>query len=292
MKVLLTGSKGQLGSCFQDRLPAGWDVWATDSDTLDITDLDKVKQAVAQYQPDVIVNAAAYTAVDKAETEPQLAALINATGPKNLALAAKEAGARLVHVSTDYVFDGKATTPYVETDATNPLGVYGQTKLDGELAVAEVLPEAIIIRTAWVFSEYGNNFVKTMLRLAKDRDTLGIVADQRGCPTYAGDIAQAIIDLLQKDAEGGIYHFCGDKEVAWNEFTEIIFRNAIKLGLMNKSPIVNAISTVEYPTPARRPMYSVMSVSKIMNYKIDSNDLNENIVYVLRRIRAFQNGEK
>ncbi|ATA18612.1 dTDP-4-dehydrorhamnose reductase [Gibbsiella quercinecans] len=268
MKVLLTGSKGQLGSCFQDRLPAGWEVWATDSDTLDITDLDKVKQAVAQYQPNVIVNAAAYTAVDKAETEPELAALINATGPKNLALAAKEAGARLVHVSTDYVFDGKATTPYVETDATNPLGVYGRTKLDGELAVAGVLPEAIIIRTAWVFSEYGNNFVKTMLRLAKDRDTLGIVADQYGCPTYAGDIAQAIIDLLQKEAEGGIYHFCGDKEVAWNEFAEAIFAAALKQGKLARVPVVNAITTAQYLTLATRPAYSSLNCQKINKFGV------------------------
>ncbi|GAA3601182.1 dTDP-4-dehydrorhamnose reductase [Gibbsiella greigii] len=284
MKVLLTGSKGQLGSCFQDRLPAGWDVWATDSDTLDITDLDKVKQAVAQYQPDVIVNAAAYTAVDKAETEPELAALINATGPKNLALAAKEAGARLVHVSTDYVFDGKATTPYVETDVTNPLGVYGQTKLDGELAVAEVLPKAIIIRTAWVFSEYGNNFVKTMLRLAKDRDTLGIVADQYGCPTYAGDIAQAIIDLLQKEAEGGIYHFCGDKEVAWNEFAEAIFAAALKQGKLARVPRVNAITTEQYPTPAQRPAFSVLNCEKIKALGIILSDWEAKVVDVISAI--------
>ncbi|GAA3596483.1 dTDP-4-dehydrorhamnose reductase [Gibbsiella greigii] len=281
MKVLLTGSKGQLGSCFQDRLPAGWDVWATDSDTLDITDLDKVKQAVAQYQPDVIVNAAAYTAVDKAETEPALAGLINATGPKNLALAAKEAGARLVHVSTDYVFDGKATTPYVETDATNPLGVYGQTKLDGELAVAGVLPEAIIIRTAWVFSEYGNNFVKTMLRLAKDRDTLGIVADQHGCPTYAGDIAQAIIDLLQKEAEGGVYHFCGDKEVAWNEFAEAIFAAALKHGILGHVPVVNAISTEQYPTPAERPFYSSLNCNKLKKEGIYPSNWVSALNYIL-----------
>ncbi|RLM07186.1 dTDP-4-dehydrorhamnose reductase [Gibbsiella quercinecans] len=284
MKVLLTGSKGQLGSCFQDRLPAGWDVWATDSDTLDITDLDKVKQAVAQYQPNVIVNAAAYTAVDKAETEPELAALINATGPKNLALAVKEVGARLVHVSTDYVFDGKVTTPYVETDATNPLGVYGWTKLDGELAVAEVLPEAIIIRTAWVFSEYGNNFVKTMLRLAKDRDTLGIVADQRGCPTYAGDIAQAIIDLLQKEAEGGIYHFCGDKEVAWNEFAEAIFAAALKQGKLARVPRVNAITTEQYPTPAQRPAFSVLNCEKIKALGIILSDWEAKVVDVISAI--------
>ncbi|WP_416262018.1 dTDP-4-dehydrorhamnose reductase [Gibbsiella quercinecans] len=284
MKVLLTGSKGQLGSCFQDRLPAGWEVWATDSDTLDITDLDTVKQAVAQYQPNVIVNAAAYTAVDKAETEPALAGLINATGPKNLALAAKEVGARLVHVSTDYVFDGEATTPYVETDATNPLGVYGQTKLEGELAVAGVLPEAIIIRTAWVFSEYGNNFVKTMLRLAKDRDTLGIVADQRGCPTYAGDIAQAIIDLLQKEAEGGIYHFCGDKEVAWNEFAEAIFAAALKQGKLARVPRVNAITTEQYPTPAQRPAFSVLNCEKIKALGIILSDWEAKVVDVISAI--------
>ncbi|WP_261158343.1 dTDP-4-dehydrorhamnose reductase, partial [Serratia entomophila] len=242
MKVLLTGSKGQLGSCFCDRLPAGWDVLATDSDSLDITDLARVKQVVADYRPDAIVNAAAYTAVDKAETENELAARINEQGPKNLAQAAAEAGCRLIHVSTDYVFDGQAKAPYREADVTNPLGVYGKTKLDGEIAVAGAHPEAIIIRTAWVFSEYGNNFVKTMLRLAKDRDVLGIVADQRGCPTYAGDIAQAIIDLLQRRAEGGVYHFCGDKEVSWSEFAEAIFAAAMAQGLLEKSPQVNGIT--------------------------------------------------
>jgi len=263
MKVLLTGSKGQLGSCFCDRLPAGWDVLATDSDSLDITDLARVKQVVADYRPDAIVNAAAYTAVDKAETESELAARINEQGPKNLAQAAAEAGCRLIHVSTDYVFDGQAKMPYREADVTNPLGVYGKTKLDGEIAVAGVHPEAIIIRTAWVFSEYGNNFVKTMLRLAKDRDVLGIVADQRGCPTYAGDIAQAIIDLLQRRAEGGVYHFCGDKEVSWSEFAEAIFAAAMAQGLLEKSPQVNGITTEQYPTPAKRPAYSSLDCEKI-----------------------------
>lgn len=263
MKVLLTGSKGQLGSCFQDRLPAGWEIWATDSDVLDITDLNAVRVAVTNFQPDIIVNAAAYTAVDKAETEHELATLINKVGPENLAVAANVVGARLVHVSTDYVFDGTASTPYIETDVTNPLGVYGLTKLDGEIAVAAVQPEAIIIRTAWVFSEYGNNFVKTMLRLAKERDTLSIVADQRGCPTYAGDIAQAIIDLLQKNVSGGVYHFCGDKEVTWNEFAQSIFNIAVDNGRLSCSPEVKGISTDEYPTPAKRPAYSVLNCEKI-----------------------------
>ncbi|WP_261143737.1 SDR family oxidoreductase, partial [Serratia entomophila] len=153
--------------------------------------------------------------------------------------------------------------PYREADVTNPLGVYGKTKLDGEIAVAGAHPEAIIIRTAWVFSEYGNNFVKTMLRLAKDRDVLGIVADQRGCPTYAGDIAQAIIDLLQRQAEGGVYHFCGDKEVSWSEFAEAIFAAAMAQGLLEKSPQVNGITTEQYPTPAKRPAYSSLDCEKI-----------------------------
>ncbi|MFQ0828470.1 dTDP-4-dehydrorhamnose reductase [Serratia fonticola] len=263
MRILLTGAKGQLGSCFQDRLPAGWDVWATDADVLDITDLAKVKSAVVDYRPNVIVNAAAFTAVDKAETDHEIAALINEIGPKNLALAANEVGARLVHVSTDYVFDGEATTPYIETAPTKPLGVYGKTKLDGEIAVSHHQPDALIIRTAWVFSEYGNNFVKTMLKLAQDHDNLGVVSDQFGCPTYAGDIAQAIIDLLQREAAGGIYHFCGDETVTWSEFAEAIFFSAIKQGFLARAPMVNGIRTSEYPTPAKRPKYSVLNCEKI-----------------------------
>lgn len=268
MKVLLTGSKGQLGNCFCDRLPAGWQVLATDVDTLDITNLAKVTQQVIEYRPDVIVNAAAYTAVDKAETDQQIASLINEIGPKNLALAANEVGARLVHISTDYVFDGEANTPYLETAATNPLGVYGETKLAGEIAVSQIQPDALIIRTAWVFSEYGNNFVKTMLRLGKERDELNVVADQFGCPTYAGDIAQAIIELLKKNADGGVYHFCGDNQVAWNEFAEAIFFSALKMKQLTRVPVVKAIGTEQYPTPARRPKYSVLNCEKIKQYGI------------------------
>lgn len=286
MKVLLTGAKGQLGNCFCDRLPNEWDVLATDSDSLDITDLAKVKQIVAEYNPDVIVNAAAYTAVDKAETDAELAALINEQGPKNLAQAAAEVGCRLIHVSTDYVFDGQSTVPYRETDMTNPLSVYGRTKLDGETAVTETHPDAIIIRTAWVFSEYGNNFVKTMLRLAKDRDVLGIVADQRGCPTYAGDIAQAIIDLLKNKAKGGVYHFCGDKEVAWNEFAEAIFTVAIQQGILPKSPQVNGITTEQYPTPAKRPKYSSLDCEKIEKLGISRSDWMDALESTLKATTA------
>lgn len=271
MKVLLTGANGQLGRCFQDRLPAGWQVRATDSAELDITNKSAVFAAVKEYQPDIIVNAAAYTAVDKAETESELAARVNTAGPENLALGAKAVGARLVHVSTDYVFDGRATKPYLETDLTNPLGVYGKTKLDGELAVRNVLPDAIIIRTAWVFSEYGNNFVKTMIRLGKDRDTLGVVADQRGCPTYAGDIAQTIIELIDHQAPGDIYHYCGDIEASWYEFANAIFSTAVAEGILQKSPVVNPLSTEQYPTPASRPGYSTLDTGRVSKYNKPSD---------------------
>ncbi|KFX21077.1 dTDP-4-dehydrorhamnose reductase [Pectobacterium betavasculorum] len=284
MKILLTGANGQLGRCFQDRLPAGWQVWATDTAELDITDYEKVLAAVTEFQPDAIVNAAAYTAVDKAESEPELAALVNKTGPENLARAAKEVGARLVHVSTDYVFDGNATVPYIETDKTNPLGVYGKTKLDGEIAVSSVLPEAIIIRTAWVFSEYGNNFVKTMLRLAKERDELGIVADQRGCPTYAGDIAQAIIDLLKQNADGGVYHYCGDSEVAWSDFAEAIFRIGVEQNGLEKCPKVNKINTDQYPTPAKRPAYSSLDGHKIKLLNIELSKWEQALYDIIKKI--------
>ncbi|WP_422527028.1 dTDP-4-dehydrorhamnose reductase [Serratia fonticola] len=281
MKVLLTGAKGQLGRCFSDRCPAGWDILATDSDTLDITNLEQVRKITVVYQPNFIVNAAAYTAVDKAEVEHDIAALINDIGPKNLATVAKEVGARLVHISTDYVFDGEATTPYIEDAATNPLGVYGQTKLNGELAVSQVQPEALIIRTAWVFSEYGNNFVKTMLRLAQGRERLGIVADQRGCPTYAGDIASAVITLLQKEAPGGIYHFCGDSEVAWSEFAEIIFSAALEQGVLALAPIVEGITTEQYPTPAKRPKYSVLNCEKIQHAGVVLSPWKQQVQFVV-----------
>jgi len=263
MKILLTGASGQLGRCIQDRLPEGWEIHAVGSAQLDIGDKAQVEQAVRAYQPDAIINAGAYTAVDKAESEPEAAARVNTQGPENLALAARDSGAKLIHVSTDYVFDGQGTRPYLETDTTNPLGVYGKTKLDGEKAVLAVLPEAAIVRTAWVFSEYGNNFVKTMVNLAEKRDALGIVSDQRGCPTYAGDLAQALITLLQVQAQGGIYHYGGDHEVSWFEFADRIFDVAVAEGRLAKKPVLTGVTTEEYPTPAKRPAYSVLDGEKI-----------------------------
>lgn len=281
MKILLTGANGQLGRCFQDRLPTEWKILATDSAELDITDLKRVEEVVKNFQPDAIVNAAAYTAVDKAESEPEIAENINMHGPQNLAIVATKYNVRLVHVSTDYVFDGNATEPYNEDSATNPLSVYGKTKLAGEQAVAQVSPEAIIVRTAWVFSEYGNNFVKTMLRLAKERNSLSIVNDQRGCPTYAGDLAQAIISLLEKNAESGIYHYCGDKEVSWYEFAEEIFKVASKRNAISSAPTLTAISTGEYLTPAKRPKYSSLDCLKIRKLDINLSNWLKNISSII-----------
>ncbi|MBA0167787.1 dTDP-4-dehydrorhamnose reductase [Pectobacterium sp. CFBP8739] len=272
MKVLLTGANGQLGRCFQDRLPTGWQILATDSAELDITELAQVTAAITAFKPDAIVNAAAYTAVDKAESEIELAERINATGPANLASVAAQHGIRFVHVSTDYVFDGNASTPYTEESPTNPLSVYGRTKLAGEHAVSAAAPNAIIVRTAWVFSEYGNNFVKTMLRLGKERDALSIVGDQRGCPTYAGDIAQAIIALLQQQAAGGIYHYTGDKEVSWFEFAQAIFTVAVQKAVLSKAPTLTPITTEQYPTPAHRPAYSTLAGDKIKGLGIALSD--------------------
>lgn len=272
MKVLLTGANGQLGKCFLDRLPKDWDIWATDTSELDITDRVAVLNAVENYKPDAIVNAAAYTAVDKAESDSKKAELVNKIGPENLAIAAARNNSFFIHVSTDYVFDGTATQPYKESDMTNPLGVYGSTKLMGEKAVERSYPQAIILRTAWVFSEYGNNFVKTMLRLGKEKKELNIVSDQRGCPTYAGDIAQSIIELLRIKPSGGIYHYCGDREVSWSEFAQIIFESAIQLDKLEYTPVVNAITTEQYPTPAKRPLYSTLSNEKINKLGIKSSD--------------------
>ncbi|UCZ76035.1 dTDP-4-dehydrorhamnose reductase [Dickeya zeae] len=285
MKVLLTGANGQLGRCFQDRLPQGWSVLATDADSLDITDEAQVQATVKSWQPDAIVNAAAYTAVDKAESEPELAARINVAGPEYLARAARQQGARFIHVSTDYVFDGTATRPYIETDTTHPLGVYGQTKLDGERVVLKVNPAAQIVRTAWVFSEYGNNFVKTMLRLGRERESLGVVADQRGCPTYAGDIADAIISLLQQQADGGLYHFCGDEEVSWHEFASTIFTLAHEQQVLARVPVVNAITTEQYPTPAARPAYSTLDCAKIARLGIPPSAWRAALSTIIPKLR-------
>ena len=227
-KILVTGAAGQLGKEIQviSSLYSDYNIVFVDSKALDITNHNKVKTYIENNQFNVIINCAAYTAVDKAESEPKLANAVNHLAVKNLAKIAKDNNIRLIHVSTDYVFDGSKSTPYTETDVTNPKSVYGQTKLDGELATKEInASKSIIIRTSWLYSQFGNNFVKTMLRLGKERDTLSVVSDQVGCPTNAADLAKVILDCIPKikNDKTEVYHFSNNGVCSWYDFAKAIF---------------------------------------------------------------------
>ena len=262
MKVLVAGSEGQLGQTLVETTPDRVKVAGGDMPALDITDLPALEARLETERPDVVVNAAAYTAGDNAESEPGIAQRVNVDGARNAALAARRAGARVIHVSTDFVFDGGKGSPYAPGDAPAPLGVYGQTKLDGEAAVRDASEgDAIVIRTAWLYSRFGHNFVKTMLRLMAERDTLAVVADQRGTPTWAGSLAEVIWAAIEQDLPGGLYHWTDGGEASWYEFAEAIYRQARALGLLERDVTIRAISTAEYPTPAKRPAYSVLDCS-------------------------------
>ena len=279
MKVLVTGCNGQVGHCLVEQLgQKSITTLAVDRAQLDITDKAFVISVVKNFQPDVIINAAAHTAVDKAESESDLSYLINRDGPRYLAQAAAKVGAAMLHISTDYVFSGDALGEYKETDETAPQGVYGASKLAGEHAVQEECPRHVIMRTAWVFGEHGNNFVKTMLRLGEQRDELSIVADQLGGPTYAGDIAAALIKIAEKIVSGehidfGVYHFSGLPHVSWFEFADAIFDIAIEKQILTRKPTLSPITTDKYPTPAKRPVNSKLSTTKItQNIGISASD--------------------
>ncbi|SMY17000.1 dTDP-4-dehydrorhamnose reductase [Photobacterium aquimaris] len=274
MKVLITGSNGQVGSCLVKQLQSCPEIefLAVDRDELDITSKQEVINTVNNFMPNIIINAAAHTAVDKAENEVELSYAINRDGPEYLAQAAEHVGAAILHISTDYVFAGDKDGSYSESDTVNPQGVYGESKLSGEKAVINACSRHIILRTAWVFGEDGNNFVKTMLHLAQQRNSLGIVADQFGGPTYAGDIAAALIKIakLITDSKNtfnannyGIYHFSGMPHVSWCEFAQVIFDKAVEQKVLVKSPDVKGIKTEEYPTPAKRPANSKLNTNKI-----------------------------
>jgi dTDP-4-dehydrorhamnose reductase len=264
-KVLLIGAKGQVGQELQVTLPYLGEVISIGREELDLTNSEKISQLIGEIHPDYLVNAAAYTAVDKAETEPDLAYSINAIAPKIMAESAEKIKAKFLHISTDYVFDGRKNTPYLETDLTNPLGVYGQSKLRGEEEIKTVDSQAIILRTAWVYGSYGkSNFVKTMLRLGKEREELKVVVDQVGSPTWAKDIATAITHLLiNVDNPPGIYNFTNSGVASWFDLTKAIFEEAKISGIPLKIQRVIPITTAEYPTPAVRPAYSVLSGQKI-----------------------------
>lgn len=262
MKVFVVGSQGQLGQTLVETVPDAIDFAGADLPELDIEDRAALEARFAAEQPGFVVNAAAYTAVDKAESEPDVARRINVDGARNVAQAAREAGARVIHISTDFVFDGSKTEPYTPADTPAPLGVYGQTKLDGDIAACDITDgDAIVIRTAWLYSRFGHNFVKTMLRLMKERDALSIVADQRGTPTWAGSLAEVIWAAIDQDLPGGIYHWTDGGEASWYAFAEEIYREARALGILDRDVTIRPIATAEYPTPARRPAYSVLDCS-------------------------------
>ena len=260
MNILITGCNGQLGNEIQ-LLQAQYaqHTWLnTDVNELDITDKAAIERFVEENEIGGIVNCAAYTAVDKAESDPQLARKLNADAPAYLAEAVAKRGGWMVQGSTDYVFNGTKHTPYVETDEPCPNSVYGQTKLEGEQAVSKLCPNAMIIRTAWLYSEFGNNFVKTMIRLGREREQLGVIFDQVGTPTYAHDLATAIMTAIDKGIKPGVYHFSNEGVTSWYDFTKSIHRLA-GINTCQVSPL----HTAEYPTPACRPAYSVLDKTKI-----------------------------
>ena len=263
MKVLVTGCNGQLGHSLADTAPTTIDITGLDLPELDITNAAAVLKVCREIRPDAIVNAAAYTAVDQAESEAELAAAVNVDGPRNIAVAAREVGARLVHISTDFVFDGKSSAPYKPESPTNSLSVYGKTKRDGELAVLEETSgSAVVIRTSWLYSKTGSNFVKTMLRLMSEKDELGIVADQIGAPTWADSLAEAVWAFVGVPQQTGIFHWSDGGKTSWQGFALAIQEEALSLGLLKKAIPVHAIKTEDYPTAASRPAYSVLDCSR------------------------------
>lgn len=295
MKILITGANGQLGECLQDRLEqTDYEVIAMNRRSLDVTDAAQISNLFKFYNPDIVINAAAYTAVDLAESEQSIAFSINEFGSRNLALACREKNIPLMHISTDYVFDGTASTPYHEENVPNPQSVYGKSKLAGEIAIKESQATYCIVRTAWVFSEYGNNFLKTMLRLASDRDEINIVSDQYGAPTYAGDLAEALIVLIpsviKPNFESHVLHYNGDESCNWFEFASEIFRHAKSLGVVDKELKLNPITAKKYPTAAARPVYSVLDCARIkQQYNVEASNWETAIPIVIQKIIEKQN---
>ena len=261
MKIVVTGANGQLGKCLQDvaaNFPALQCIFLG-REHCDLQQFGMVSQVLQALKPDWVINAAAYTAVDKAEQETQAADLINGEAVGHLAKVCKDIAAKLIHVSTDYVFDGTATQPYVETDAVHPVGAYGKSKLIGEQLIQQLYADgAVIVRTSWVYSRHGANFVKTMLRLMKEKESIGVVNDQLGSPTYAIDLANTLLNICKYPKfVPGIFHYSNSGIISWYDFAVAIREIS---GLNCK---VNAITTADFPTPAKRPAWSVLNCSKI-----------------------------
>ncbi len=263
MTILVTGANGQLGRETVLALQAdGESFLAIGREELDFSQPGQVAEAIAYYAADWVINCAAYTQVDKAEEERELAFAINRDAAHAVAEGVKQSGGRLLHVSTDFIFEGEQSHPYKEDDAVSPLGVYGQSKLEGEQAVREVLPEALILRTAWVYGVHGHNFVKTILRLASEREMLRVVDDQIGTPSWTGDIVRAILSLIRSKATG-TYQFTNEGVASWYDFAVEIVASAKQLGFPVVAETIQPIPTEDFPLPAKRPAYSVMSKVKI-----------------------------
>lgn len=270
MKVLITGKNGQLGSELQKTCPSNIELICFGSKELDISNVEQVNELLISHSPDIVINAAAYTAVDKAEADVDQAYVVNKQGAANLANACKHINAKLIHISTDFVFDGTSTMPYLASDATNPLGVYGASKLAGEQAINEALgSQATIVRTAWVYSVFGNNFVKTMLRLMSEKEQLGIVGDQVGTPTWAAGLADMLWALVNKASTeqaqsttndtATILNWTDAGVASWYDFAVAIQELAVDQGLLSKAIPISAIPAASYPTPAKRPAFSVLN---------------------------------
>jgi len=263
MKILVTGSAGQLGRELKRSLAPLGEVVACDRRQLDLADAIALRDALRAIAPDAIVNAAAYTAVDKAETDLATATAVNAAAPGVLAEEAKRLGAVLIHYSTDYVFDGRKDGPYAEDDATAPLGAYGRTKLAGEQAIAAVAGRHLILRTSWVFGLHGANFLKTMLRLGRERDELRVVGDQVGAPTWTRHLADVTALILdRRDHPAGLYHLAAAGATTWHDYAEAIFAEALRLGVLDRRPRLHRITTADYPLPAARPANSRLDCAK------------------------------
>lgn len=270
MKVLVTGANGMLGSDLCPMLEdSGYEVIETTIDELDITDKNEVNEVIDDVKPDYVIHCAAYTNVDKAEEEFEIADKINSVGTRNVAEACKRNNTVLVYISTDYVFDGTKDTPYLPNDKTNPINTYGLTKLNGEKAVQEVCEKFYILRTSWLYGHHGKNFVETMISLAQ-KEEVKVVDDQIGCPTWTVDLSDAIISLIDEDAEYGIYHACGGGKTSWYDFAKEIYNK------MNLNVNIKPCTTEEFPRPAKRPQYSVMDNEGLLrDWKLALSDYIE-----------------
>jgi dTDP-4-dehydrorhamnose reductase len=292
MTILITGANGQVGRELLER--SGTGVVALDRCGLDITDPKHVLESLQRIRPRIVINAAAYTAVDKAEQDPAAAYAVNRDGAANLAAACREQNISLLHLSTDYVFDGRKSGPYLETDTGAPASVYARSKWQGEQAVRDILVPHIILRVSWVFGAHGNNFVKTILRLARERPELRVIADQHGCPTHAGAIADALLTLAGRVLAGetprwGTYHYTGSPATTWHGFATAIVEQAHALGLIAKAPLIYPITTAEYPLPAPRPMNSLLDCSGAENLLgLQRQDWRQGLDAVLRALTANQ----